>query len=358
VTQYLTQAFCLVVVASACSSSSSAGKHGTGSGGASGSSATPQSTSTTSTSSSDAGGGPSSGGRSGNGGTNASSGQGGVGGHGSSGAGGNTSTGGQGDASGMVSTGSPDAGNGQGGDSGAQGTGGRGAPDGGGDGGPAIRVPSCTNGPHEQCSTLTCGPGQLCVWVVFDCGALEGSTAQCVPDPCHGSALDCATCAGTICKSLNPPRNFSCSLSITNPQSIDCSGGGVCASPETRISTPAGEIPIKDLRQGDLVYSKTASGTVVVPLLAVTRRAVHDHAVVHMVFTDGAELFVSGPHPTADGRRLSDLRPGDLLDGRQVLTANYEPYPYDSTYDILPASKTGAYVANGVWLGSTLARQQ
>lgn len=90
----------------------------------------------------------------------------------------------------------------------------------------------------------------------------------------------------------------------------------------------------------------------VVPLLAVTRRAVRDHAAVHLVFTDGAELFVSGPHPTADGRRLSDLHAGDLLDGRCVASAEYEPYAF--TYDILPASETGEYVANGVWLGSTL----
>ena len=88
----------------------------------------------------------------------------------------------------------------------------------------------------------------------------------------------------------------------------------------------------------------------------VTRRAVHDHSVVHVVLADGDELFVSGPHPTTDGRTLADLRPGDELDGRPVLSTAYEPYGFEFTYDILPASETGDYVANGVWLGSTLWR--
>jgi hypothetical protein len=210
------------------------------------------------------------------------------------------------------------------------------------------------NGTFENCTALTCDGGRICLQVRFDCGAFGGQTAQCIDNPCVESTLDCATCAGTICKSLNSPNTYACGISVSNPPFISCSGGGVCASPQTRIATPNGEIPIVELRRGDLVYSKNASGTVVVPLLAVARRAVHNHAVVHLVLSDGAELFVSGPHPTADRRRLSDLQPGDELDGQRVLAATYEPYPYAFTYDVLPASESGTYVANGVWLGSTL----
>jgi hypothetical protein len=75
-------------------------------------------------------------------------------------------------------------------------------------------------------------------------------------------------------------------------------------------------------------------------LLAVVERPVRAHRAVRVVFADGGELFVSGPHPTTDGRTLGDLRAGDALDGRNIVAAEYEPYPYDATYDILPASVT------------------
>ena len=48
------------------------------------------------------------------------------------------------------------------------------------------------------------------------------------------------------------------------------------------------------------------------------------------------------------------LRAGSTVGERRVATATLVPYPYAFTYDILPASDTGTYVAAGALIGSTL----
>ncbi len=59
-------------------------------------------------------------------------------------------------------------------------------------------------------------------------------------------------------------------------------------------------------------------------------------------------------HPTADDRRVGSLRPGDVVDGTPVLSADRIAYTAGFTFDVLPAGATGTYWANGVLLGSTL----
>jgi hypothetical protein len=128
----------------------------------------------------------------------------------------------------------------------------------------------------------------------------------------------------------------------------------VCASPETPIATPQGNRPIAELRPGDLVYSLHHGALVPVPLLKVARRPAFNHFVVHVVTKAGAVLDISGPHPTADGRTFADLKVGEALDGDPIVVREKVPYRYPYTYDILPDSSTGSYVANGVLIGSTL----
>ena len=79
--------------------------------------------------------------------------------------------------------------------------------------------------------------------------------------------------------------------------------------------------------------------------------------MVHILLNDGRELWASAGHPTADGRRLGDLKVGDLLDGARVTLAERIPYNGIATYDILPSGGTGFYWANGILLSSTLAAQ-
>jgi hypothetical protein len=76
---------------------------------------------------------------------------------------------------------------------------------------------------------------------------------------------------------------------------------------------------------------------------------------VRATLATGAVLEISAPHPTADGRRFGDLRVGDDLGGMPIVAAEVVPYWHDATYDILPASDSGAYFAGGALVGSTLA---
>jgi hypothetical protein len=106
---------------------------------------------------------------------------------------------------------------------------------------------------------------------------------------------------------------------------------------------------------GDLVYSVDHDAIVAVPLSRVGHTAVLHHHVVRVVLENGRVLEISAGHPTADGRTFGELMAGGRLDGENgIASAQLEPYKYDATYDILPASSTGTYFAAGAWIGSTL----
>lgn len=130
----------------------------------------------------------------------------------------------------------------------------------------------------------------------------------------------------------------------------------ICLSAQARIDTPGGAVLVTDLKVGDLVWTLNASGQrVAAPLVQVGSTPVPPtHEVVHLVLSDGRELWASPGHPTMDGRRLGDLRLGDVVDGARVTTAELVPYGQPETYDILPAGATGYYWANGILLASTL----
>ncbi|HVR02271.1 MAG TPA: hypothetical protein VMT47_09080 [Polyangia bacterium] len=130
----------------------------------------------------------------------------------------------------------------------------------------------------------------------------------------------------------------------------------VCASPETPIATPGGEVPISDLRVGDLVYSVENDAIVPVPIVDVGRAPVVHHRVVRVVLRDGRALEISAGHPTADGRVFGDLRGGGRLDGQEIVSVDVVPYTHPFTYDVLPGSSTGTYFAAGALIGSTLKR--
>jgi hypothetical protein len=132
----------------------------------------------------------------------------------------------------------------------------------------------------------------------------------------------------------------------------------ICLARGTRIDTPAGPVEVERLRDGDTVWTVDLEGRrvagVVVALGAMS--APVGHRVVHLVLADAREVWVSPGHPTADGRRVGDLRPGDELDGARVVSAELEAYRGGATFDLLPAGATGAYWANGILIGSTLSR--
>jgi hypothetical protein len=129
-----------------------------------------------------------------------------------------------------------------------------------------------------------------------------------------------------------------------------------CASPGTPIATPTGERPIAEIRPGDLVYSVVGQAIRPVVVLRVSRTPVVNHHVMRVTTVDGRILEISAGHPTADGRFFGDLRQAGLLDGHPLERVETVPYSYTETYDILPASESGAYFAAGMLIGSTLAR--
>ena len=222
---------------------------------------------------------------------------------------------------------------------------------------------TCANnlsGPNcpVACPASNCGPsgapcqtGQICLEIVVTAGPTQTTSSSCVDNPCGTQTLDCS-CAGNVCQ--NTRSITTCSQAIPSQGSLVCMGGGVCASPDTPIATPDGNQPIADLKAGDLVYSADNGALVAVPLLRVTRRPVVNHFVVHLTTQKGVELNISAPHPTADGRTFATLKIGDTLDGDIIVSREVIPYQFAYTYDILPASSTGTYVANGLLIGSTL----
>ncbi len=70
----------------------------------------------------------------------------------------------------------------------------------------------------------------------------------------------------------------------------------------------------------------------------------------------GAELYISPDHPTDDGRPFANLAAGEPLGGVHISSIADVPYLHAHTYDILPGSDTGTYVAGGALIGSTLWR--
>jgi len=165
---------------------------------------------------------------------------------------------------------------------------------------------------------------------------------------CTTGQLCCTVDIGPGVTSCFDPVNGTC------PQG--CIGGCPCTAATTPIATPSGARPIAELRIGDLVYSVHRGALAVVPIKLVHRTPVAPtHQVVELRLAHGVVLHVTPNHPTADGRTFGDLVAGDRLDGVSVTAAHTVAYGQSFTYDILPDSDSGTYVAGGVLIGSALA---
>jgi ribosomal protein S8E len=106
---------------------------------------------------------------------------------------------------------------------------------------------------------------------------------------------------------------------------------------------------------GDWVYSVHNGAIVAVPIEQVSSTAVVRHHVTRVTLDTGAIIEMSPGHPTADGRAFGQLEPGDALDEHSVVvTTTLVAFEHPRTHDILPASDTGTYFAEGALVGSTL----
>ena len=152
------------------------------------------------------------------------------------------------------------------------------------------------------------------------------------------------------------PTGLRCCPSVAQPNDPPCEDCGYrCLSVSTRIATPLGEVIVADLKVGDIVWTVNAAGNREVrSLTKVSKVEIMDRNIIGLALTDGRSLDVSGPHPTANGKTVGELKEGDAYDGSVVQSIEVKPYEGSATYDILPAGETGFYWANGILMGSTL----
>lgn len=131
----------------------------------------------------------------------------------------------------------------------------------------------------------------------------------------------------------------------------------ICLAASTLIATPGGAMRVTDVRVGTIVWTQAADGSrVAAPVIEIgSMEAPEGHRMVHLVLLDGRQLLVSPGHRTGDARQAGDLKVGDQLDGSTVTRWELVPYAGGRTYDLLPASATGHYWADGILMSSTLA---
>lgn len=129
-----------------------------------------------------------------------------------------------------------------------------------------------------------------------------------------------------------------------------------CLSFSTKIATPFGNINVREIRVGQLIWTVSAGGEkVMASVEKISKIAVpKTHQVCHLVLEDGRELLVSLLHPTVLDGSLADLKVGQEYDGSVIAKLDLVPYNNGHTYDLLPAGDTGFYWANGILMGSTL----
>jgi hypothetical protein len=187
----------------------------------------------------------------------------------------------------------------------------------------------------------------------------------CGVPPCGGTTV-CndpgETCCGTTCCAggelcCSVPGPIGETLGCFAPVDGTCPKGCVlceCASEGTMIATPEGDRPIESLVPGDLVYTEVDDTLTPVPLALVSKKPVREHVMVRAHLANGRDLVMSAGHPLGDGRKLGDVHEGDLIDGVRVERVTVEAYDRSHTYDLLPARGSGRYVANGVFVGTTL----
>ncbi len=186
------------------------------------------------------------------------------------------------------------------------------------------------------------------------------------PLPCNGLAdtTSCAPgysciekCGPPVSREDDPPPGFSCTkngeFDPVGRKRLNCPR---CLAEGTKISTPKGEIPVQNIKEGDLVYTLNSKNQKIASKVLRTSsiEVPPNHQVINLRLKDGRNLQVSPNHPTADGITTDKLKAGDKYNESIVVSAQKINYTKDRTYDLLPDSDTGYYFANGILMGSTL----
>lgn len=131
---------------------------------------------------------------------------------------------------------------------------------------------------------------------------------------------------------------------------------GSCLASTTKILTLKGDIPVKQIKVGQLVWTLNKNGKrVTAPVIKISKtRVPQTHHVIHLILKDGRELWVSPDHPIISKKKIHQLRKRQAYDRSTVLYINLVSYVGKYTYDILPDGDMGHYWANNILIGSTL----
>lgn len=208
------------------------------------------------------------------------------------------------------------------------------------------------------------------------CKIKEGNRCETNSDCLAGLLCNANVCASPITRQCNGPSDISCPVGYEcvqgcgwpvprpdePPPSYFCQLKGyfrpcpICLAENTLIDTPLGSISVKDLRIGAPIWTIDKIGRRVSGIVTKTFKASVSptHQMVHLIFDDGRELFVSPGHPTIDGRAVANLIVNDFYDGARIIATIRVAYGNTATYDILPSGETGFYWANEILLDSTL----
>lgn len=170
------------------------------------------------------------------------------------------------------------------------------------------------------------------------------SGTQCIQD-----------CGPPVARESDPEPLWHCVDHATAAKPRMCP---ICLASNTMIATPFGDVNVKDIALGMRVWSQNAHGEKIAStVIRVSRTPVPTtHLVIHLVLSDGREVWVSPDHPMIHGNPVRALQIGDSYDGATVASADVVRYWDEYTYDLLTSSDTGSYWANGVLLWSTLSR--
>jgi hypothetical protein len=188
---------------------------------------------------------------------------------------------------------------------------------------------------------------QVAVWQ-------EWQRLQAVPLTANGSGgynFSVRTATATVAGNVDAGGKVT--VTSSRPGRPNCP---ICLAAATLIDTPAGPVRVTDLTLGEAVWTAAADGSRLVARVTAVGSVAFPlgHDAIRIELSDGRDVTASAGHPTADGRKVGELRAGDRLDGATVAAATVVHLDDGATYDLLPSGPTGTYWADGVLLGSTL----
>lgn len=243
---------------------------------------------------------------------------------------------------------------------------------------------ACSGGKYNVSTGISTPPKEPCQptnkIIKGQCKLIEGSSCQTNNDcyvglACHSnictnpiSEISCVGsndsscpdgykcvqgCGPPVVRVGDKPPGYFCEVEELANKPRNCP---ICLASNTQISTPVGDINVRDLKIGMKVYSTNSFGQRIIADIIKTSNTTTPitHKVVYLILADGRELWVSPNHPAANGLEVGQLQIGQSYNGSVILSAELVPYWDNKTYDLLPNSETGFYFANGILMGSTL----